>query len=83
MILVSAPDLAVVGFATNGEGAVSRAAEPRPDEVQTDSKMSKLNGIHVTRRIMQQTPDVEMLVLAFNRLDDARPTSIYLAGRLF
>ena len=63
VILRSEPDLVVAGFATNGEEAVSRAAELRPNVVLMDLKMPKLNGIHATRRITQQMPDVKVVVL--------------------
>lgn len=63
VILASEPDLVVVGFATNGEEAVSRAAELQPDVVLMDLKMPRLNGIHATRRIIQQAPGVKVLAL--------------------
>lgn len=56
VILNSEPDLVVAGFATNGEEAVSHVAELRPDVVLMDLKMSKLNGTHATRCIIQQIP---------------------------
>lgn len=56
VILNSEPDLVVAGFATNGEEAVSHVAELRPDVVLMDLKMSKLNGTHATRCIIQQMP---------------------------
>lgn len=63
VILSSEPGLVVAGVATNGEEAVSRAAELRPDVVLMDLKMPKLNGIHATQRITRQMPSVKVLVL--------------------
>lgn len=63
VILGSEPDLAVVGFAANGEDAVALAAARQPDVVLMDLKMPKMNGIHATRQITQQLPGVKVLVL--------------------
>lgn len=63
VILSSEPGLVVAGVATNGEEAVSRAAELRPDVVLMDLKMPKLNGIHATQHITRQMPSVKVLVL--------------------
>lgn len=63
VILGLEPDIAVAGFAANGEEAVAMAAELRPDVVLMDLKMPRLNGIHATRRITQQLPSVKVLVL--------------------
>ncbi len=63
VILGYEPDIAVAGFAVNGEEAVAMAAELKPDVVLMDLKMPTLNGIHATRRIAQQLPGVKVLVL--------------------
>lgn len=63
VILGCEPDIAVAGFAVNGEEAVALAAELKPDVVLMDLKMPTLNGIHATRRIVQQLPGVKVLVL--------------------
>ena len=63
VILGYEPDIAVAGFAVNGEEAIALAAELKPDVVLMDLKMPTLNGIHATRRIVQQLPGVKVLVL--------------------
>lgn len=63
VILGYESDIAVAGFAVNGEEAVALAAELKPDVVLMDLKMPRLNGIHATRRIVQQLPGVKVLVL--------------------
>ena len=63
VILRHEPDIDVAGFAVDGEEAVAQVDALRPDLVLMDLKMPKLNGIHATRRIVQEHPQVKVLVL--------------------
>ncbi|MEZ4835389.1 MAG: response regulator transcription factor [Caldilineaceae bacterium] len=63
VILSHAPGIEVVGFAENGQQAVEMTASTRPDLVLMDLKMPVMNGIHATRAIVQQFPQVKVLVL--------------------
>jgi len=56
-------DLQVVTEAGDGEEAVRKAAEHRPDVVLMDIAMPKLNGIEATRQIKAQNPATAVLVL--------------------
>jgi len=62
--LISTIDgLEPVGEASNGLEAVDRAAELQPDVVLMDLAMPELDGIAATRRIVDTSPHIAVLVL--------------------
>jgi DNA-binding NarL/FixJ family response regulator len=62
-ILGAEPDTELVGEATDGEEAVARALELRPDVILMDLNMPKVSGIEATRRILEASPDTAILML--------------------
>ena len=58
------PDLELVGEAESGEEAVQFCASHTcPDVVLMDLKMPGMDGVAATRRILQQCPQVKVIVL--------------------
>jgi len=53
----------VCGGATDGRDAVEKAVALKPDIVLVDISMPHLNGLEVARRIHEQAPDSEILVV--------------------
>ena len=72
MILAAAPDIEIVGEASNGAEAVSLTRELRPDVVLMDIRMPDLDGIEATRRILAQNhePKTSVLILTTFDLDE-------------
>lgn len=62
-LLAAAPDTELVGEAATGNEAVSLAAEVQPDVVVMDLQLPDLNGVEATRRIVQTSPHVGVLVV--------------------
>jgi DNA-binding NarL/FixJ family response regulator len=62
-LLGNRDDVEVVGEAANGEEAVARATELRPDVVLMDLSMPEVDGIEATRRIAAAVPAAHVVVL--------------------
>ncbi len=67
----SVPDTEVVGEAATGEEAVERAAQLGPDVALMDIQMPGLNGIEATRRIVEGSPGVGVVVVTMFEDDDS------------
>lgn len=63
-------DIAVVGQASDGEGAVRRALDLRPDVILMDVRMPGLDGVEATRRIHASDPAIGVLVITTFDLDE-------------
>ncbi len=70
LLLASEADIEVVGEATDGAAAVEMAFASRPDVVLMDIGMPRLNGFEATRKIKEQLPAVNVLVLTMHRSDE-------------
>lgn len=76
MVLSSAPDIEVVGEASDGDEAVRVARACRPDLVFMDLQMPGTDGVTATGALLRALPEVRVLVLTMFDLDD------YVAGAM-
>ncbi len=70
-MLSSLPEYEVVGEATTGEEAVTLTAELRPDVILMDVQMPGKGGIEATRRILETSPGVGVIVVTMFEDDDS------------
>ncbi len=70
VLLNAQPDIEVIAEATNGEEAIARAAELRPDVILMDVRMPVLDGLQATRIITAMADAPKVLVLTTFDLDD-------------
>ncbi|QNE48146.1 response regulator transcription factor [Glaciihabitans sp. INWT7] len=70
VILQSEPGITVVGEARNGEEAVARVLELRPDVVCMDVQMPVMDGLEAARRIAARAPGTGVLILTTFDRDD-------------
>lgn len=74
-------DLRVVGTASDGLQAVSEAASRQPDVVLMDLALPVMSGIEATRKIREQLPNTQVVVLT-HLADDASLFSAIKAGAI-
>ncbi len=70
ILLNAQPDIEVVGEAVNGQEAIVRAAELRPDVILMDVRMPVLDGLQATRQIAAADGAPRILILTTFDLDD-------------
>ena len=80
-LLDSIADTEVVGEAATGEEAVDGALSLLPNVVVMDINMPGLNGIDATRRILENSKDVNVLVMTMHEDDEAVFAAIRAGAR--
>ncbi len=70
VILGTDTDIDVVGIANDGAEALDLVPQVNPHLVLMDLKMPVMNGIQATRLIVEQNPDIKILVLTTYDADE-------------
>ena len=78
MLLDAQPDMAVVAEAADGEEAIRRAGDSRPDVAVVDLTMPGLSGMETLERLRREVPATRLLVLTMH--DDPAYARLALAA---
>jgi DNA-binding NarL/FixJ family response regulator len=70
--LSSEAGLEIVGEAGDGQEAILKARELRPDLVLMDIRMRKMNGLEVTRYLKAEMPALTVIILTMFDLQEYR-----------
>jgi two-component system NarL family response regulator len=74
--LASEPDIEVVGEAADGQEAILKARELKPDLVLMDVRMPGINGISATRQLKEEMPELIVIVLTIFDLEEYREAAM-------
>ncbi len=69
-ILETQADIEVAGEAADGQEAVDKARNLKPDIVIMDLTMPGVGGLEATRRIKQESPDIKIMALTMHESDE-------------
>jgi DNA-binding NarL/FixJ family response regulator len=70
-LLISIPNMEIVGEAASGEEAIARAEELQPDVILMDIKMPGLNCIEATLQILRTSPHIGIIIVSMLEDDDS------------
>lgn len=80
-LLATVPDVTVVDAVGDGEVAVRRSLELRPDVVLMDLNLPSVSGLEATRRLVAAAPEIAVLVLTMVDDDDSVVAALRVGAR--
>ena len=80
-LLLTQPDIQVIGEASNGERAIQFIEQHQPDVVIMDAKMPKINGLIATKMIKKRWKKIRVIILTMH--DDIREEAIAAGADAF
>ena len=80
-LLAFAPQIEVIGEASNGQEAVELVAEKGPDVVLMDAQMPEIDGLEATRLIKNRWPQVKVMMLTM--FPSRRPEALAVGADRF
>lgn len=80
-LMLTQPDIQVIGEANNGERAIQFIENNKPDVVLMDAFMPKMNGLEATRIIKKRWRNIRVVILTLH--DDIREEAIAVGADAF
>ncbi len=75
-LLAAEADIEVVEEAADGEEAIRKARELKPDLVLMDIRMPGVNGLEATRQLKAEMPELTVIILTIFEVDEYREAAI-------
>jgi len=75
-LLASEPDIEVIGEAADGEEAVLKARELKPDVVLMDVRMPRLSGLNAALQLKAEMPEIRVIMLSVFDLQEYREAAM-------
>lgn len=66
LVVEKMADIHIVGEATNGQEAIDKALDLKPDVVLMDINMPRISGLEATRQITQSDPYIRIIILTIH-----------------
>lgn len=79
--LIPESDINIVGFAENGEIAIDKVAEFKPDIVLMDIEMPVMDGLTATKTIAEKFSDTKVLILSIRDREQDLLNALRLGAR--
>jgi len=80
-LMLTQPDIQVIGEATNGEQAIQFIKDQKPDVVIMDAFMPKMNGLEATKIIKKRWRNIRVVILTLH--DDIKEEAIAAGADAF
>ena len=80
-LMLTQPDIQIIGEASNGEKAIQFIEKNKPDVVLMDAFMPKMNGLEATMIIKRRWRDIRVVILTLH--DDIREEAIAAGADAF
>jgi DNA-binding NarL/FixJ family response regulator len=71
-LLASESDIKVIGEAADGQEAILKARELKPDLVLMDVRMPGMNGVDATRQLKAEMPELRVIILTIFDVQEYR-----------
>jgi two-component system response regulator NreC len=81
--LAAHPEVKVVGEAGDGQAALSKARELKPDIILMDVKMGGMNGLNATKQLKGELPDIKVIILSMYDLEAYREAAMTVGASAY
>ena len=81
LLIASRPEWQVCGEAEDGDEAVAKAKDLRPDIILLDVSMPRMNGLDAARILRREVPDSEILIVSQNDPSIMRARALEVGAR--